>query len=152
MADRFTHSGQCHCGAITVTLTLTKAAHEIEVRACQCGFCTRHGAATISDPGGSATITLTGGDRPLIYRFALRSAEPLLCARCGVYVGTVLRDGERGWSVANVRALGLREFDPARATPVSYEGETIEARIARRQAKWTPTVLRIDDAAALAIG
>ena len=43
------------------------------------------------------------------------------------------------WSILNVRGLAIPEFKDRVAEPVVYEGETPEARIARRKAKWTPT-------------
>ena len=39
----------------------------------------------------------------------------------------------------NVRGLAIPEFKDRTAEPVVYEGETPEARIARRKQKWTPT-------------
>ena len=132
--------GQCHCGAIRATLEATKPASELQVRACQCGFCTRHGAMTLSDPAGHATfeITRAGLNR---YRFATRTGTSLLCARCGMYAGVVLEDDGKVWSALNVRGLAVPEFKDRTAEPVVYEGESPEARIARRKQKWTPTEL-----------
>ncbi|KAB2868261.1 MAG: aldehyde-activating protein [Bauldia sp.] len=127
---------------MSATLTLTKPASEIELRACQCGFCARHGAATVSDPQGHAEIRIEHSAWH-VYQFALRSAEPLVCANCGVYVGTVLREGKSAWSVVNVRGMGMTEFDPARAQSVHYDSETLEGRIARRKARWTPTEISL---------
>jgi hypothetical protein len=132
--------GQCHCGAIRATLEATKPASELQVRACQCGFCTRHGAMTLSDPAGHATfeITRAGLNR---YRFATRTGTSLLCAHCGMYAGVVLEDDGKMWSALNVRGLAVPEFKDRTAEPVVYEGESPEARIARRKQKWTPTEL-----------
>jgi hypothetical protein len=130
--------GQCHCGAIRATLEATKPASELQVRACQCGFCTRHGAMTLSDPAGRATfeITRAGLNR---YRFATRTGTSLLCARCGMYAGVVLEDEGKVWSAINVRGLAVPEFKDRTPEPVVYEGESAQARIARRKQKWTPT-------------
>ncbi len=132
--------GQCHCGAIRATLEATKPASELQVRACQCGFCTRHGAMTLSDPAGRATfhIERAGLNR---YQFATRTGTSLLCARCGMYAGVVLEDEGKAWSAINLRGLAVREFKDRVAEPVVYEGENPEARIARRKQKWTPTEL-----------
>jgi hypothetical protein len=51
----------------------------------------------------------------------------------------MLEDGGKVWSVLNVRGLAIPEFRGRVAEPVVYDGETPEARIARRKAKWTPT-------------
>lgn len=103
-------------------------------RACQCGFCRKHGARTVSDSGGSATVTLGGA--VLRYRFATKSSDYLVCARCGVYVGALAEiDG------ATYATLNLNAFDDPRpdleAAPVSYEGESKLAKANRRRARWT---------------
>ena len=141
MPKRRTYSGACHCGAIRGTPAATKPAAELQVRACQCGFCTRHGAMTVSDPAGRAIFEI---ERAALtkYQFGTRTGTSLLCARCGMYAGVMLEDEGRVWSVLNVRGLAIREFKDRVAEPVVYEGEAPEARIARRKAKWTPTEIR----------
>jgi hypothetical protein len=136
-ASRHILAGACHCGAIRGTLHATKPAAELQVRACQCGFCTRHGAMTVSDPAGRAAFDV---DRVALtkYQFGTRTGTSLVCARCGMYAGVVLKDGGRIWSVLNVRGLGIPEFKDRMAEAVVYDGETPETRIARRKAKWTP--------------
>lgn len=130
--------GQCHCGAIRATLLATKPASELQARACQCGFCTRHGAMTVSDPAGRITFAI---ERAALtkYQFETRTGTTLLCARCGMYAGVILEDDGKVWSAVNVRGLAFAEFKGRMPEPVVYEGETPEARIARRKQKWTPT-------------
>jgi hypothetical protein len=141
MPEPHTYSGACHCGAVRATLAASKPAAELQVRACQCGFCTRHGAMTVSDPAGRATFAI---ERAALaeYQFGTRTGTSLLCARCGMYAGVALEDDGRVWSVLNVRGLAIPEFKGRVAEPVVYEGETPEARIARRKSKWTPTEIR----------
>lgn len=95
---------------------------------------------TLSDPAGRATfeITRAGLNR---YRFGTRTGTSLLCARCGMYAGVVLEDEGKVWSALNVRGLAVPEFKDRTAEPVVYDGESPEARIARRKQKWTPTEL-----------
>ena len=130
--------GQCHCGAIRATLEATKPASELQARACQCGFCMRHGATTVSDPTGRATFDI---ERLALnrYQFDTRTGTSLLCGRCGMYAGVVLEDEGAVWSAINVRGLAIPEFKDRVAEPVVYEGESPQARIARRKKKWTPT-------------
>jgi hypothetical protein len=130
--------GQCHCGAIRATLLATKPASELQARACHCGFCTRHGAITVSDPAGRATFDI---ERLALnrYQFDTRTGTSLLCGRCGMYAGVVLEDEGKVWSAINVRGLAIPEFKDRVAEPVVYEGESPQARIARRKKKWTPT-------------
>lgn len=135
------HSGHCHCGAITATLTFTRPAEEMQVRACQCSFCTRHASLTVSDPKGTAVFEIVA-DAFAAYRFGTRTATSLVCARCGVYAGVVLVDGTKAWSVANARGLGLPEFKERVGVQMFYDEEAADERVARRKEKWTPTELK----------
>ena len=142
MARTHTFEGQCHCGAMRVVLVFTKPADQIQVRACQCGFCTRQGAMTVSDPQGKSTLSIREGQLHA-YQFGTRTATSLICQSCGVYAGAMLQEGAETWSIANVRGLAIAEFLGRTAELVSYDAETEEQRIARRMARWTPTEIRI---------
>jgi hypothetical protein len=93
---------------------------------------------TVSDPAGRATFEIEPAALTR-YQFGTRSGISLLCARCGMYAGAILEDGGNVWSILNVRGLAIPEFRDRKAEPVVYEGETPEARVARRKARWTPT-------------
>ena len=138
MAQAHTYEGTCHCGAIRGSLHATRPAAELQLRSCQCSFCTRHGAMTVSDPAGRATFEI---DRAALtrYQFGTRTGTSLVCNRCGMYAGVILEDGGKVWSALNVRGLAIPGFEGRMAEPVVYDGEAPEARIARRKAKWTPT-------------
>ena len=137
----FTFAGRCHCGSINVRLQLTRPAEETQARSCQCGFCTRQGTLTVSDPAGRAVIEIHAGHFST-YKFATQSATSLICGNCGVYAGVMLQEGDRIWSVANVRGLAIPDFAGRVGVPMRYEHETIEERIARRKQRWTPTEIR----------
>jgi len=134
----WTLMGTCHCGAIRATLQSTQAPEALQVRACQCSFCTRHGAMTASDPAGRATFHMQRAALTR-YQFGTHSGTSLICASCGVYAGVILEDGGKTWSALNVRGLAVAELQGRLAEPVVYDGETPQARIARRKVKWTPT-------------
>jgi hypothetical protein len=138
MADALRYAGACHCGAIRARLSTSKPAAELQVRACQCSFCTRHGAMTVSDPAGRAVFEI---ERAALveYQFGTRTGTSLICGRCGMYAGVILQDGGKVWSAINVRGLAVPAFAGRTAEPVVYDGEIAEQRIARRKAKWTPT-------------
>jgi hypothetical protein len=138
MSAELVYGGTCHCGAVRGTLVASKPAAELQLRSCQCGFCTRHGAITVSDPAGRVTFDI---DRSALnrYQFDTRTGTTLLCARCGMYAGVILEDEGKVWSVMNVRGLAVPEFAGRAGEAVVYEGETPEQRIARRKVKWTPT-------------
>jgi hypothetical protein len=151
MAEAFRYEGSCHCGAIRATLVTSRPAEELEVRACQCSFCTRHGARTVSDPAGHVRFEIDGAAL-VWYLFETRTGTSLICNRCGMYAGVIVEDGDNVWSVVNVRGLAIPEFKDHAAEPKVYDGETAEQRIARRKAMWTPTEIVWTEADAKRVG
>jgi len=87
-------------------------------------FCRAHGASTVSDPNGHLTIRIAEPDSARRYRFGLKTADFLICTRCGVYVAAVLPDP--GGAVAIVNANTFEGGSPRRA---------------RRRADWTPVTV-----------
>jgi hypothetical protein len=126
------HTGQCHCGAIRVALETERP---LAPRACQCSFCRRHHARSVSDPEGQATLVFS--TEPIRYRFATRAADYLLCRRCGVYVGAMTEDSGRALVTLNLNAFDDPHPELA-ATPVSYDGESAAERAESRSRRWTP--------------
>ena len=88
-------SGSCHCGAVRVGVRLSRSPAEIELRACQCSFCRRHGARTFADPAGHALIESASAADIRHYRFGQRTADFLICAECGVYIAAVIEGARR---------------------------------------------------------
>jgi hypothetical protein len=133
--DRTIHAGSCHCGALTLEF---HSAKPLAPRACDCSFCRKHGARSVSDPDGHATIRSAAGRDPLRYRFGLKTADFLICSRCGVYVAAVIDIEGQSYSVLN-----LNTFEDSHSEipgqPMSYEGESAEDRTERRRRVWTPT-------------
>jgi hypothetical protein len=135
---RSDHEGSCHCGAIGFRYFTDRPPSSWSVRACQCGFCRAHHAATTSDPG--ARIEFKAADAMLLnrYRFARRTADFLICRRCGVYIGAVIETARGRFGIINVRALRPILPEVAPAVPIDYGVETSEQRIARREQRWSP--------------
>jgi hypothetical protein len=130
-------AGTCHCGAVTAVLETADPA-TLQVRACQCGFCRRHGAKTVGDP--SARLTLAFADRSVRrYRFGLKTADFLICVSCGDYVAAVMDD----LAVLNVVAVDIAPLATRTPEPVDYGPESAAERVARRRARWMPVVLEL---------
>ena len=135
------HSGGCHCGNLRVQLRLTHAPAENRIRSCACSFCRAHGTRTVSDPQGLFEVWAEDWTQVEPYRFGSRTADYLVCRRCGVYIGAICDTAAGLRAVTNTNALedrGAFTQEPARP---DHEGEATEARLARRAANWTPTVL-----------
>lgn len=130
--------GACHCGAIGFRYTAAAPPQDWSVRACQCRFCRAHDALSTSDPAARIAFVATEPAFLQRYRFGLRTADFLLCRRCGVYVGAVIETPRGRFGIINTHAL----CDPAPSTaapePVSYDDEAEAGRILRREDKWAP--------------
>lgn len=134
-------TGGCHCGNIHVRLHLTKPPHEASLRSCACSFCRAHATRTVSDPAGLFQVAADDWSLVVPYRFGSRTADYLVCQRCGVYVGAVCETTAGLRAVVNTHSLDQRAaFTQAPSAP-DYEGEATNARLARRAVNWTPTVL-----------
>ncbi|CAN5290160.1 hypothetical protein BH11PSE2_BH11PSE2_01890 [soil metagenome] len=133
-------NGACHCGSIRVAFMPSMSAADLPLRACQCGFCRRHGARTTSDPASSLHITAVPGSLGR-YRFGRRQVDALMCRECGVYVGSLLSVGNHLLATLNVAGSDLDAFAGRTAEPISYDHETDAEKLARRKARLTPTVL-----------
>ncbi len=127
------HLGRCHCGALRFIFETGKP---LSPRACQCGFCRRHGARTVSDPEGEVAFLLDG---PLLgYRFGSGATDYLICAACGIYLGARTEIGGAVHATLNLNAFEAEASREVAARPVSYEGESAAARAGRRRLNWTP--------------
>lgn len=133
------YRGACHCQAIGFVYETAVGPEAWAMRACGCRFCRAHSAATTSDPHGALELVARAPDRLHRYRFGLRTADFWVCRDCGVYVAAATSDQRFG--IINTHALiaddEVRARLPAPQT-TSYDGETSEARVARRHQRWTP--------------
>ena len=130
--------GRCHCGAVGFEYRTEKAPGEWPVRNCQCSFCQKHGACYTSDPAGSVRFTHDDAGALSRYRFGQQTADFIFCGRCGGYLGAVTEEDGRPLMVVNLRALDPQPENLPAAQPMSYDGESMDDRNARRVARWTP--------------
>jgi hypothetical protein len=135
------HTGACHCGNMRMSLRLSKAPEESPLRACGCAFCRAHSTRTVADPEG--LFELWAADWSLVerYRFGSRTADYLVCKRCGVYVAAVCETTAGLRAVVNVNSLDDRAAFTRAPDAMDYDGETTEARLARRAVRWMPAVV-----------
>jgi hypothetical protein len=132
------YEGRCHCGAIGLTYRTALAGDRWSIRACQCTFCRLHDALSTSDPQGSLDFTIREPELLQRYRFGGRTADFLLCRRCGVYLGAQMVADGRAWGIVNVHALREPPSQLPLAVAMSYDGEGASERQERRLRRWTP--------------
>jgi hypothetical protein len=136
--------GGCHCGNLWYVFEASAPLEALGLRACMCSFCRAHGARNTSDPNGTMQIDIRSPEQLVRYRFGLKTADFLLCAHCGAYIGALLPADKCGWFTVNVNTL----LDPPRLDfpmqPIVYDSEDFGGRVDRRKTKWTPVAsLRI---------
>jgi hypothetical protein len=129
--------GACHCGEVQVSFETAQPLDKIQLRACQCSFCRRHGAKTVTDPHGSLTISAPARGLKR-YQFGLRITDYLLCENCGVYVAAVMQDGARSLATLNAAGMRIEGLWDREAEPAHLDKESADERVARRQKCWTP--------------
>jgi hypothetical protein len=132
------YRGGCHCGNIHLTFETDIGPSEMEIRACQCAFCVRHGSRACADPEGRLIVSVGDETRLNRYRFGLRTADYLICRDCGVYVAAVTADGGDPKAIVIVNALDDRPRFSREPVPMDYDAESRDGRMARRQARWMP--------------
>jgi hypothetical protein len=132
--------GKCHCGNIAFELEWADEPPEIPARACGCSFCAKHGGVWTSNPRSRLVVTI--GDSALVskYAFGTRTATFHVCSRCGTVPLVTSEIANRVYAVVNVNAMD--NVDPAwlRRAAASFEGEDVEARLARRKRNWIADV------------
>jgi hypothetical protein len=130
-----TVKGSCHCGNIALELELTRLPEGYAPRACDCGFCRKHGAAYVSDPQGALQIRISDADAAGRYRHGSGQAEMLICKNCGVLLGALFADGAKRYATVNASALdpGVRFGE---ATVVSPQTLPAGDKVARWQKIW----------------
>ena len=135
---RGSYHGSCHCGAIGYTYRTDRDPCAWTVRACQCSFCRGHQVRTTSDPRGSIELAISDSRFLNKYRFGERTADFLVCARCGVYIGAVIATASGRYGIVNVNALQAVPPDLPEPVAMEYGSESKDARITRRETVWTP--------------
>ena len=140
------HEGGCHCGNLRLTLRLSRPPQKVRLRACGCSFCRAHATRTTSDPLGAVEIWAEDWDLVEPYRFGSRSADFLVCRRCGVYTGAVCTNEAGTWAVINTNSLMDRALFTGLVAPVDHDGEATKDRMARRTTNWTPAILHRQNA------
>jgi hypothetical protein len=141
------HTGGCHCSNIRLGFSTELDPSQIEVRACQCSFCVRHGSRAVADPDGRLIISVKDEARLRRYQFGLRTADYLICRECGVYVAAIdgkddaISRDDDARAIVIINALNDRERFNREPVRVDFDAESKAQRQARRRARWMPVEL-----------
>lgn len=129
-------TGKCHCGNISFLLKWEPEPLEIPARACTCSFCTKHGGVWTSCPTGSLKVSVAEPSSVSKYVFGTKTATFHICTKCGVVPVVTSEIDGRLYAVVSVHAF--EGVDPSLLRPASatFEGESEQARLARRTRNW----------------
>jgi hypothetical protein len=97
-----THKATCHCGAVELRVTLSEG--PASAHRCDCSFCRRRGAATVSAPLSGLKV-IKGADNLTVYQWGTGTAKHYFCKTCGIYTHHQRRSNPNEYGV-NLGALG----------------------------------------------
>lgn len=138
--------GKCHCGNVAIDLDWKEAPPQIPARACGCSFCVKHGGVWTSDPTSRLAITIRDASIVSKYAFGSETATFHVCSRCGVVPFVTSAIEGRVYAVVNVNALERVEPALLRHATANFDGEIVEARLARRRRNWIADVRILEEA------
>ncbi len=140
MKERYRTSGRCRCGNIRFEFESGAPRSELPVRVCRCAFCVPHGARYTSDPAGAVHVEIDDGALVQRYAFGHRTAEFILCRRCGcVPLATSVID-EKTYAIININVTDDPDAFSRPPAAFDYDGETVDRRLTRRKENWIGTV------------
>jgi len=134
----FELKGGCHCGNVHINFQLSRHPGSYNPRACDCGFCLKHGAAYVSDPAGTLRIEARDSQKLGRYRQGSGTAECLLCTNCGVLVGVAYQENGRTLATVNYRAVEGARF--GNEVTVSPKKLGVAEKVTRWKELWFPNV------------
>jgi hypothetical protein len=137
--------GKCHCGNIAFALDWKPEPSEIPVRACTCSFCTKHGGVWTSCPTGSLKVTVKDPSLVSKYSFGTQTAHFHICSTCGIVPVVTSRIGNRLYAVVSVNAFEGLEPSLLRRASATFDGESEEARLMRRERNWIADVEYVEN-------
>ena len=136
--------GSCHCGNVRFELAWPGDAAVIPARRCGCTFCQKHGGVWASNPAGALTVRIARPAQVSRYEFGTATAEFLVCSRCGAVPLVTSQIDGRFFAVVNVNTFDDVESARIKIAPVSFDGEEVGDRLARRKRNWIADV-RIEE-------
>ncbi|KAJ5945754.1 hypothetical protein N7454_002593 [Penicillium verhagenii] len=110
-SESSSHKGNCHCGAVRFSFTLSPPLREHPVVSCNCSICSRNGYLVVYP--NNTDFTLESGKEVLkSYQCASRFALHRFCGDCGSSCFIQFPDEPTSpkFLVVNVRML--EDFDP----------------------------------------
>ena len=130
--------GRCHCGNAQFRFDWPAPVTALPVRACGCDYCSMHGARWTSHADARCALTIEDDAQILRYRFGTGTADFIVCTGCGVLIAAVCEVDGHARAVINANTLEHIPLTVLDTAPTDFEGEAVDARLARRLRNWMP--------------
>ncbi|MDJ0826458.1 MAG: GFA family protein [Rhodobacter sp.] len=101
----------CHCGAVELEVRLSGGLDTAQ--RCDCSFCRRRGAATVTAPLDGVRV-VKGADKLTLYQWGTGTAQHYFCRICGIYTHHRRRSNpnEYGVNLGALEGVNPRDLDP----------------------------------------
>jgi hypothetical protein len=135
-----TYKASCQCGSLHYYFETLLAPAQWRVRKCTCSVCrTYENHIHVSDPVGKVRYEFQDSKHVARRRFATKTADFITCKNCGSYMGAVMTTSSGTVAVLNAEHL-VEKLSLSEPPHVSFDGENIDERLARRNTGWTPVI------------
>ncbi len=106
-----TTKATCHCGAVELRLKLPNGI--TNPHRCDCSFCRRRAAPTISVPLADLEV-VRGADKLSLYTWNTGTAQHYFCKICGIYTHHQRRSNpnEFGVNLGSIEGVNPAEYEP----------------------------------------
>jgi hypothetical protein len=104
----------CHCGAVELRVKLPEG--PLDPHRCDCSFCRRRAAATVSVPLADLEV-VRGAEMLTLYTWNTGTAQHYFCSNCGIYTHHQRRSNPNEYGV---NFGGLEGVNPAEYEPIPY--------------------------------
>ncbi len=128
--------GCCHCGNIQYEFKTELKISEFSIRRCDCSYCIKSGTRYISDPHGELSVTIENESQTSIYQFETKTAQFKVCRVCGSIPFATSQINGNLFGIVNVNTLEKAEHFSRHANVMSYDEETLDERLSRREKNW----------------
>ena len=103
------HTLSCHCGAVELAVTLAPGGLAT-ARRCDCSFCRRRGAITVTAPLDGVEV-VRGAGMLQLYQWGTMTAKHWFCSRCGIYTHHQRRSNPQEYGVNAAALEGVNPRD-----------------------------------------
>ena len=101
----------CHCGAVELRLKLPHGIQD--PHRCDCSFCRRRAAPTVSVPLADLEV-VRGADKLSLYTWNTGTAQHYFCSICGIYTHHQRRSNpnEFGVNLGTIEGVNPADLEP----------------------------------------